>query len=228
MLSYTGNFCTCLSVLPLHDDQQSHVEQNADIFQGFLTIGTLGINEPPTPTFAESSDEATEVTANEVKFINDELEKFLLAEEECANETFKKSHVSNQTEADLSKEYEGTVVCPLQGYLFGSSVQLLETKTENNINAKAYLADSFQETKEVHASATYVEKSESEDVKRKSSAFKNPVKKILRKLGGEVTNAVLAKKIFQKVGASIWISSSLLDELKHVTTKILQNMNLTM
>lgn len=215
MLSYTGNFCTCLSVLPLHDDQQSHVEQNADIFQGFLTIGTLGINEPPTPTFAESSDEATEVTANEVKFINDELEKFLLAEEECANETFKKSHVSNQTEADLSKEYEGTVVCPLQGYLFGSSVQLLET-------------DSFQETKEVHASATYVEKSESEDVKRKSSAFKNPVKKILRKLGGEVTNAVLAKKIFQKVGASIWISSSLLDELKHVTTKILQNMNLTM
>lgn len=215
MLSYTGNFCTCLSVLPLHDDQQSHVEQNTDIFQGFLTIGTLGINEPPTPTFAESSDEATEVTANEVKFINDELEKFLLAEEECANETFKKSHVSNQTEADLSKEYEGTVVCPLQGYLFGSSVQLLET-------------DSFQETKEVHASATYVEKSESEDVKRKSSAFKNPVKKILRKLGGEVTNAVLAKKIFQKVGASIWISSSLLDELKHVTTKILQNMNLTM
>lgn len=57
-------------------------------FDGFLMIGTLGLEqiltEPSTPTFPMPFEKITEdnaeVTENELKFINDELEKFLEAE----------------------------------------------------------------------------------------------------------------------------------------------------
>ncbi|RVW40075.1 Protein LAZY 1 [Vitis vinifera] len=60
----------------------------SELFHGFLAIGTLGsdpvVNDPSTPTFAISveniTEKETEVTENELKLINDELEKVLGAE----------------------------------------------------------------------------------------------------------------------------------------------------
>ncbi|KAL4024007.1 hypothetical protein IC575_017777 [Cucumis melo] len=54
----------------------------SEIFPGFLAIGTFGSSEPATPKFSISIDhitesDQTEVTKNELKLINDELEKVL-------------------------------------------------------------------------------------------------------------------------------------------------------
>ncbi|XP_059639861.1 protein LAZY 1-like [Cornus florida] len=120
---------------------------NSELFNGFLTIGTLGqepINsEPPTPTFPmpfESvTGKKTEVTENELKLINDELEKFLQAEaKEMCNGSSERSSVSTitlsgkQIEGVDTEEYGDMVLCPLQGYLSGSSIELFETSIAVN------------------------------------------------------------------------------------------------
>ncbi|KAI8541290.1 hypothetical protein RHMOL_Rhmol08G0050300 [Rhododendron molle] len=111
-------------------------------FDGFLMIGTLGLEqiltEPSTPTFPMPSEKITEenaeVTENELKFINDELEKFLEAEaKEVGDEPSERSsYVSiiticgKQIEGVDNEEYEDNGECPLQEYLFGSSIELPE------------------------------------------------------------------------------------------------------
>lgn len=73
-------------------DEEDYEEDSSlamsELFHGFLAIGTLGsdpnIPDPSTPTFAISveniTEKETEVTENELKLINDELEKVLGAE----------------------------------------------------------------------------------------------------------------------------------------------------
>lgn len=121
----------------------------SNLFHGFLAIGTLGsepiTTEPTTPKFAISFESViekeTEVTDNELKLINNELDKFLEAEaEEEGNEYNESSERSSyasiitlsgtKIEAVDAEEYENMVVCPLQGYLFGSSIELPETGVE--------------------------------------------------------------------------------------------------
>ena len=115
-------------------------------FDGFLMIGTFGsdaiITEPSTPTFQmpfeKITEKETEVTENELKFINDELEKFLEAEaKEVGDESSERSsHVSiiticgKQSEGVDTEEYGDNGICPLQGYLFGSSIELPETNIQ--------------------------------------------------------------------------------------------------
>lgn len=106
-----------------------------ELFHGFLAIGTLGseqvVTDPSTtPAFAISVENITEkedeVTENELKLINDELEKVLGGDEESCG---RNSHVSNGRSSHgsiitLSGKplFEGTesngisAVCPLQGY----------------------------------------------------------------------------------------------------------------
>ena len=92
------------------DEARSQEETSiviSDLFQGFLTIGTLGaetvINEPETPTFAIPLEGITErnaeVTENDLKLISYELEKFLEAEnKERLYESFgRNSYVSTIT-----------------------------------------------------------------------------------------------------------------------------------
>ncbi|KAF2322899.1 hypothetical protein GH714_031914 [Hevea brasiliensis] len=106
-----------------------------ELFHGFLAIGTLGSkqvnSEPATPTFPMSleniADEKIEATENDLKLINNEIEKFIDAEaEEGCNESLaRSSYVSNitlsgiQTEGANADDYRNTALCPLQGYLFG-------------------------------------------------------------------------------------------------------------
>lgn len=135
-----------------YEDQESSAAIS-ELFHGFLAIGTLGseqiMNDPATPTFAISveniTEKETEVTENELKLINDELEKVLIGEEASPDDqgfnefsSARNSHVSNGRSSHgsiitLSGKGDGegggggNTVCPLQGYLFGSAIELSET-----------------------------------------------------------------------------------------------------
>ncbi|XVE67668.1 hypothetical protein DITRI_Ditri09bG0006500 [Diplodiscus trichospermus] len=197
------------------------------LFHGFLTIGTLGsehiIDEPSTPTFTMSlenkTEEKTDVTENDLKLINEELEKFLEAEgeEHGSNESSRRtSQVSTITlsgkpimqEAN-AQEYGKTIVCPLQGYLFGSSIELPETRLEVK-KEKASLAELFYRTKIAEESPTEKCGKEEMQTKQNNKPVKHLIKKILKKLhassGGSTstsspkeTNSVSTKKKLQKV-----------------------------
>ncbi|PPS05153.1 hypothetical protein GOBAR_AA15509 [Gossypium barbadense] len=179
----------------------------SELFQGFLTIGTLGsqqiMSEPETPTFKVSLDniteDETEVTENDLKLINDELGRFLEAEaeEHGSNESSgRNSQVSTITlsgkaiQAAASVEECGkTILCPLQGYLFGSSVELPEPRFEVK-KEKASLAELFYRTKDTQTKQT-------------TKPVKHLIKKILKKFhassGKEETNSFSTKKKLQKV-----------------------------
>ncbi|XP_058768372.1 protein LAZY 1-like [Vicia villosa] len=129
----------------------------SELFEGFLTIGTLGAeavtNEPATPTFATPLENLPkkDVMETELKLISYELEKFLEAEEECFNESSRKNSLSNitlsrkETDGSDAEEYGNEAVCPLQGYLLGSSFKIIE-KVEVT-EEWASLAELFQRTK---------------------------------------------------------------------------------
>ncbi|XP_057948375.1 protein LAZY 1-like [Malania oleifera] len=141
----------------------------SDLFHGFLAIGTLGSDpittDPATPTFSISveniAEKETEVTENELKLINEELEKVLGAEAKedgCNDSSGRNSHVSNGRSSHgstitLSGKLEGTenngngtAVCPLQGYLFGSAIELPETTVAKKEH-RTSLGELFQRSK---------------------------------------------------------------------------------
>ncbi|KAM7468784.1 hypothetical protein LguiB_016346 [Lonicera macranthoides] len=142
----------------------------SELFHGFLAIGTLGTDtvftDPPTPTFSYSveniTEKGTEVTENELKLINDELEKVLGAEgkdDGYSDSSGRNSHVSagrsshGSTITLSGKPMEGTenigigtIICPLQGYLFGSAIGLPET-TVTKKEHRTSLGELFQKTK---------------------------------------------------------------------------------
>ncbi|PON61279.1 regulator of nonsense transcript protein [Parasponia andersonii] len=170
----------------------------SELFHGFLTIGTLGseasINEPETPTFATPSENITDgrikVTENDLKLINYELEKFLEAESKEEGSDESSARISNvstitlggkQTEGAEEEDYWKTVVCPLQGYLFGSSIELPDTRTELK-KEKASLAELFHRTKITTENCT--EKCESEEIsdKHKQKSAMHFMKKMIKKL----------------------------------------------
>ncbi|CAO2828967.1 unnamed protein product [Amaranthus hypochondriacus] len=127
-----------------------------EYFEGFLAIGTLGmpdavISEPETPTFAMSLEKLTdaeaEVSENELRIINDELERVLAAEAKddgWTDSSGRNSHVSNGRISHASSITLGgtgrpleipectvmtasnVMYCPLQEYLLGSAVELPE------------------------------------------------------------------------------------------------------
>ncbi|KAL9420638.1 hypothetical protein AB3S75_038249 [Citrus x aurantiifolia] len=155
-------------------DQEDSSSAISELFHGFLAIGTLGnsdtnILNPSTPTFGISveniTEQETEVTENELKLINDELEKVLGAEankeDGCNDSSGRNSHVSNGRSSHGStitlsgKPIEGPetngngfTVCPLQGYLFGSAIELSETTTAvAKKEHRTSLGELFQRTK---------------------------------------------------------------------------------
>ncbi|XVF60010.1 hypothetical protein PTKIN_Ptkin08bG0008100 [Pterospermum kingtungense] len=197
------------------------------LFHGFLTIGTLGseqiTSEPVTPTFTMSveniTEEKTEVTENDLKLINDELEKFLEAEaeEHTSNESSRRnSQVSTITlsgkplqEANTQEHGKTNIVCPLQGYLFGSSIEIPDTRYEMK-KEKASLAELFSRTKIAEESP--VENCVKDDMQTKQTnkPVKHVIKKILRKLhassgsstctsSAKEASSVSTKKKLQKV-----------------------------
>ncbi|KAI4373772.1 hypothetical protein MLD38_011855 [Melastoma candidum] len=172
--------------------QDDAVAAAAELFHGFLTIGTLGSEsmptEPSTPTFPPYSvdyiaEKETEVTENELKLINDELEKVLVAEakEEFGedNSSGRTSYVSAGRTSHCSstitlggkpiletKEAEcgrgGCDVCPLQEYLLSSAIESRNADAAQAKERRVSLGELFQRTKMTEADS----QPKSEKVKR--------------------------------------------------------------
>ncbi|XP_050276162.1 protein LAZY 1-like isoform X2 [Quercus robur] len=199
------------------DDEDYEEESSAaisELFHGFLAIGTLGtdqvIADPSTPTFAISveniTEKETEVTENDLKLINDELEKVLGAEvkdDGCNDSSGRNSHVSTGRSSHVStgrsshgstitlsgKPIEGpetngngTTVCPLQGYLFGSAIELSETTTVAKKEHRTSLGELFQRSKIAEEnSGAKCERDERRTEKEADKSAINLMKKILKK-----------------------------------------------
>lgn len=96
--------------------------------------------DPPTQRFTvpcmNLNNEETEITNNDLEFINYELEKFLEAEaEEIANDSSESSQasiitLSNKQIEGADSEGTNTVPCPLQNYRFGSLIEPAGTGVE--------------------------------------------------------------------------------------------------
>ncbi|XP_061374409.1 protein LAZY 1-like [Gastrolobium bilobum] len=189
-----------------------------DIFPGFLAIGTLGseqvISHPSTPTFGISVESITEkedeVTENDLKLINDELEKVLGAEtkDDVSTDssgrnslvstgrtshvsTGRNSHVSTGRNSHVSiitlggkptegteSNGNGTAICPLQGYLFGTAIEVSETTTVSKKEHRISLGELFQRSKEENFSA----KCEKEDKRTEREADKSALNLMKEKL----------------------------------------------
>ncbi|KAF7801735.1 protein LAZY 1-like [Senna tora] len=205
------------------DEEKFQEETSAvisDLFQGFLTIGTLGAetvtNEPATPTFPMPLENITErseeVTENDLKLINYELEKFLEAEKERFNESSgRNSHVSTitlsgkQMDGAEDEDYGNTSVCPLQGYLLGSSIELPETTEVRK--ERASLAELFHRTKITNQDALETDESGESQFKQTHKSSMHIMKKMLKKVHtssrscttseGDPNPASINKKLFK-------------------------------
>lgn len=156
-------------------------------------------------------EKETEVTENELKLINDELEKVLGADEICNLSSGRNSHVSTGRNSHVStgrnshvsagrsshcstitlsgKPIEstenngnGTIVCPLQGYLLGSAIGLPETiptaKRENRVS----LGELFQKTKQTEEnSGAKPDRAEKKQDKETDKSAVFLVKKMLKR-----------------------------------------------
>ncbi|KAK4357655.1 hypothetical protein RND71_023265 [Anisodus tanguticus] len=246
-----------------HDDLEDESSAAlSELFHGFLAIGTLGtdtlLDDPSTPTFSISVDNIaekdTEVTENELKLINDELEKVLGAEankeDGCNLSSGRNSYVSTGRSSHVStgrsshgmlkcvitssknlkllesiyliiystgstitlsgKQFEstenngnGTTVCPLQGYLFGSTVGLPETTPASSAKKehRPSLGELFQKTK--LAEENYGAKSDKRTDKDSDKSAVHLMKKILKKkmLHASSHNSVASGRTFDSVSA---------------------------
>ncbi|CAH9112842.1 unnamed protein product [Cuscuta europaea] len=191
-------------VYQYYDHRDSSTEALSDLFRGFLAIGTLGgdpLTDDPysTPTFSicmeNIAEKETEVTENDLRMINDELEKVLGGDEITSG---RNSMVSNARSSycgtiTLSgKQLENiesggaTNICPLQGYLFGSAVGLPETTAAGNKKEpRPSLGELFQKTKMVDENSQGGNKGEKqrggENNKENEKSAVHLLKKILKK-----------------------------------------------
>ncbi|KAL0887941.1 hypothetical protein Bca101_011924 [Brassica carinata] len=195
--------------------------RNSDFFHGFLAIGTLGgetfLDEPATPTFGMSSGDPetvnAEVTENDLKLISNELEKFLEAEaKEGHNQPSGRNSDTNTIASTIEAAEEvdaeddnQSMKFPLQDYLFGSQIELSETKVAGK-KERASLGELFQATElqDKHSENRYEEKKKQSCSTHKSA--KHFVKKILKKLHPSSkspdtgkTEVPSTKKKFQKM-----------------------------
>lgn len=147
-----------------HDSSSAAVAISG-FFDGLLNIGTLGLgqhqldSEPETPTFAVQNvnEKEPELTENDLKLINEELEKVLNADAKREDDRFYcKDSPSAKTDNDSTLTLGGSTdqvvngndggkQTPLQGYLFGSPVDLpTETTIGSRKEHRPSLGELFQ------------------------------------------------------------------------------------
>lgn len=184
---------------------KTSTESDSEFFEGFLAIGTLGtekiIAEPETPTFAVSLDQLaereTEVTENELRLINDELERVLAAEakeDSWTDSSSRNSHVSNGRISHAStitlsrKSLEipestvtGNMICPLQEYLLGSAIEFPERSTVPKKEHRTSLGELFEKHKAEEISETKYKRREKRQDKEGEKTSTNIMKKMLKK-----------------------------------------------
>ena len=153
------------------------------------------------------------MTENDLKLISDELEKFLEAEAKEGNNQPSGRNSDTNTIASTIEAAEGLdaeednqpMKFPLQEYLFGSLIELSETKVAGK-KERASLGELFQaaEMQDKHSENKYGEKKKQTSTTHKSA--KHLVKKVLKKLhpsskspSSGKTEVASTKKKFQKV-----------------------------
>lgn len=223
---HTKSGCTKYSTCPTANKEESSFI-TSDLFHGFLTIGTLGSEpitaEPTTPrfaiTFENEKEKETDVTDEELKLINDELEKFLEAEakEVDKESSARSSYVSiitlsgNQIEGLEVEENKPMLTCPPQGYHFGSSIEWSETGDEmkkekgtleelfrkHSIGCIAYQQDEQQGKKQGQQSkGTYA----MHFIKKMLKKIPIPSKNSATSVNGHASHYVTTKRKLPKVG----------------------------
>ncbi|KAL9246589.1 hypothetical protein vseg_020106 [Gypsophila vaccaria] len=199
---------TSFETTKLADFEEKDSAEFSEYFEGFLAIGTLGteppITEPETPTFDVSfnklTDGETEVTENELRLINDELERVLAAEAKddgWTDSSSRNSYVSNGRISHASvitlsgKPLEipestgnGNLSCPLQEYLLGSAVELPESPEKAMASKKenrTSLGELFEKHKVEENSETKQKRGGKREDKEGEKTAKNLIKKTLKK-----------------------------------------------
>lgn len=191
-----------------NSEEASEKASSYELFHGFLAIGTLGSEsldtEPPTPTFPipfqNEIDKENEVTEIDLQLINNELEKFLEAEaKEIADDSSARSSyasiitISNKQFDDVDTEgWRYSVTCPLQKYLFGSSIEVPETEVVEK-KEKASLEELFKRNDNVHKDTK--EKYDSMQKQAKGSNATQFMKKVLKKLHLTAGNSATASNV---------------------------------
>uniref|UniRef100_A0A7N0UTW6 Serine/threonine-protein phosphatase n=1 Tax=Kalanchoe fedtschenkoi TaxID=63787 RepID=A0A7N0UTW6_KALFE len=172
-----------------------------------VTLGSdTATYHPSTPAFTTSfesiAEKENEVTETELKLISDELEKVLAAEameDECDFSSGRNSHVSNGRNSHVSngrsshgstitligKTLEsaeatgnGNTICPLQGYLFGSALDV-QPSTIPKKEHRTSLGELFQRSKS--GEDFYKEKFERSGKREADKSAIQLMKKILKK-----------------------------------------------
>lgn len=204
--NYRRNSFTTLEAAREEEEEDFEKEPSValtELFHGFLAIGTLGREpfnvDPSTPTFSISMDhiaeKETQVTENELRLINDELEKVLGGDDSCNASSGRNSHVSAGRISHCStitlsgKPVEsgevygnGAIVCPLQSYLLGSAIGLQETAPLTKREQRTSLGELFQKTKQTEEnSGTKQERGERRVEKGSDKSTVHVAKKMLKR-----------------------------------------------
>ncbi|KAF5204300.1 Lazy-like protein [Thalictrum thalictroides] len=181
----------------LEEEYSDDVE--SDYFNGLLTIGTLGSDtimmEPGTPTFPFTGETVTDnVTENDLRLINEELEKVLAADvkdDKWTDSSGRTSHVSTITLSATDGIGNVTAaVCPLQGYLFGAPEHTV-VKKENRTS----LGELLQKTK----LGEEIGEKEEKRGEKEGENHKSAKKKLIRKILGSSADSVSAEKKLTKI-----------------------------
>lgn len=178
----------------------------------FLAIGTFGIEPlnagPPTPTLPAPFEKVTnqqtqtEVTANDLKLINYEIEKFLEAEEKGKTNNTSERNGQENIIIHSNKPIEGgmqVVACPLQKYLFATSIELAETDTEIR-KEKTSLGELFKRNDAVNDPIMKCEEAELLTNKGKVAHI---MKKVVKKFHSSVRSCPDASKNDDEVPLAI-------------------------
>ncbi|GAB2229770.1 hypothetical protein Drorol1_Dr00014024 [Drosera rotundifolia] len=175
--SAIGSTCTCFPMMLSKEDYSEPKDSSraakqlqydsimmdpsgaiaGEIFPGFLTIGTLAVNDPPTPKFESSNEEIVEEKIGhsnyDFGFVGDELEKFILENFHKPEESETSSWQSQEKEGSSSRTSEASIITfsnnegivegsDLQQYLLGS-LDIVATK-ENKEKEYSFLDELLQ------------------------------------------------------------------------------------
>ncbi|XP_058774231.1 protein LAZY 1-like [Vicia villosa] len=191
------------------DEEEEQEAWKDGIFPGFLAIGTLGLDPSSTPTFSICVDDIIterddDVTENELKLINDELEKVFALTNTNDDSSGRNSSGGRSSHGSISGE--SNTFCPLQGYLFGSAFELSATsmvavsknKEHQHQSERTSLAELFQRSK-LEDENSLVGGKDDDTENNKEEAMKKKVKnrRMIHAFDSASADRKLHYKIFQ-------------------------------
>lgn len=180
-------------------------------FNGLLAIGTLGsdsaLAEPETPTFPDTIENVmqkeTQVTEEDLRVMNDELENVLnadLKDDKWTDSSGRTSRASAITLSGIEGIGNESIACPLQEYLFGSPIDLPEPATTVKKENRTSLGELFQRSKKEEWTKTEEWTTDKDDRRGERDDDKSAKKKIKWKLlRSSAADSVTVEKKLNKI-----------------------------